>query len=107
MSPWYRRWRSSGCRPESGKTAISLRYASFRWAAPGLTQRLLSRLSRRLIVPCNRYSVWRKACSALPGWTILWPPFFTARGALCLPWMKFASLTKRKTTLRLAKRDSY
>lgn len=49
-------------------------------AAPGSTRRLLSRLSPPLTVPCNRFSVWRKACSVLPGWTIRMPPFSTARG---------------------------
>ncbi|MFQ9949372.1 MAG: AMP-binding protein [Escherichia coli] len=35
-------------------------------------------LSPPLTVPCNRFSVWRKACSVLPGWTIRMPPFSTA-----------------------------
>ncbi|STI95375.1 yersiniabactin siderophore biosynthetic protein [Escherichia coli] len=70
---------------------------------PASTRRLLSRLSPPLTVPCNRFSVWRKACSVLPGWTIRMPPFSTARGARCPLWMKSASLIKTRTTSRRAK----
>jgi yersiniabactin salicyl-AMP ligase len=81
------------------------RYASFRWAAPGSTQRLLSRLSRRLIAPATgiRYGGRLLCFTRLDDPR---PPFSTARDAL-VSLDEITSLTKRRTTSRPAKRDSY
>ncbi len=74
-------WVQAGEWEDSDLSSLRVIQAGGARLDPTLAEQVIATFD---CTPCNRFSVWRKACSVLPGWTIRMPPFSTA-GAPVVP----------------------